>query len=207
MFTQSLFLIFFGVIEVFTANILYLNPITSKSHHLWNKVLIKGLAGNGHNITMVSVDDDENPPSNVHYIYLEAAYDTLHADEDDFLLDLAELGYVQSIIGLNEWCQLSCEGAVKSKGLKNILNYPDDFKFDLVIQDFGCGPCLLPLMHKFKNPPLVSVTAFSNPPFSNHLTGGQKFPATVPHYAIDYPQFMNFPQRIFNTFLYIVDFL
>jgi hypothetical protein len=191
---------------VLPANILFLNTIASPSHHLWNKKLIKGLAEKGHNITMVSVDNDQNPPANVHYIFLEKAYEEIYGDESSsLLLDLSELGPVASIQGSFDWCQACCDGVLKSEGLEKILNYPDSFKFDLLIQDFSCGPCLLPLLHKFNYPPLVSVSAFSNPPYSHHLTGGQKFPAIVPHYTINYPQAMNYQERLFNSFLFAVD--
>lgn len=198
--------IFLSSLEiVFGGNVLFLNTIGSPSHHLWNKRLIKGLTEKGHNITMVSVDNENNPPPNVHYIFLEKTYETIYGGEGNLLLDLAELGPVTSVTALYDWCILSCEGALKSEGLNKILAYPNSFKFDLIIQDFSCGPCLLPLMHKFNYPPLVSVSAFSNPPSSHHLTGGQKFPALVPHYVINYPQVMNYQQRIFNSFLFAVD--
>lgn len=190
------------------ANILFLNSVATPSHHLWDKVLIRGLAEKGHNITMVSVDKDENPPANVHYIHLEKTYSSMYeGSEGVSLLEMADQQFVHALVGVFEWCDLCCVGVMKSKGLDLILNYPDNFKFDLVIYDFTCGPCLLPLLHKFNYPPLVSVTAFSNPPYTHHLTGGQKFPGIVPHYVIDYPQVMSFSQRIFNTLLYAVDTL
>lgn len=198
-------LILLFVSGVFSANILYLNTIASPSHHLWNKKLIKGLADKGHNITMVSVDNDEKPPPNVHYIFIEGVYETLYGDQDNMLMEMAEESIVPSVLSISNWCETCCDGVLKSKGLDTILNYPNSFKFDIVIQDFTCGPCLLPLLHKFNYPPMVSVTAFSNPPYSHHLTGGQKFPAIVPHYVIDYSQLMSYPQRLFNAFLYLVD--
>lgn len=86
--------------------------------------------------------------------------------------------------------------------MKEILNYPDNFKFDLVIHDYTCGPCLLFLMKKFNNPPLVSVTAFSNPDYTYDLVGGHLHPAYVPFYGLTYGCDMNFFQRTWNTFIY-----
>lgn len=186
------------------ANILFLSGIPSPSHHLWNRVLIRGLAAKGHNITMASVDNDQNPYPNIHYIFMEETYPTLYNSGFD-MMELAEVSAVKGVITVNDFCDLACDGILKSKGLEQIINYPDDFKFDLVLYDLTCGPCMLPLVHRFKYPPLVAVTAFSNPPFTPQLIGGQKFPATVPHYYSDYSNHMNFPQRLMNHLLYFLD--
>lgn len=157
---------------------------------------------------MVSVDDDKNPPPNIHYIFMEAVYDTLYGDNNSVdLLEMADESPIEAIYGILGFCEINCEGILNSKGLDIILNYPSDFKFDVVIYDFTCGPCLLPLIHKFNYPPLISVTAFSNPSYTLYLTGGQKFPAIVPHYAINYPQLMSLPQRAFNSLLYLVEMM
>lgn len=187
---------------IYCGNILFLNGVASPSHHLWNRVLVRGLAAKGYNITMVSVDDDKNPQPNIHYIFLEATYDTLYSNSSVDLLQMADQSGLEAIKGVYEWCEANCDGILKSKGLDVILNYPDDFKFDAVIYDFTCGPCLLPLIHKFNYPPLVSVTAFNNPPYSHHLVGGHKYPASVPHFVSNYDQKMNFFQRAHNMLLY-----
>lgn len=188
-------------------NILFLSGIASPSHHLWNRVLAKGLAKDGFNITMVSSDEDKSPPQpNIHYIFLEATYETIYSEDSGVsILEMAEQSSVQALLGVYDWCEKCCDGVIASEGLDVILNYPNDFKFDAVIHDFTCGPCLLPLMHKFNYPPLISVTAFSNPPFTHHLIGGHKYPAYVPHYVLHYKQLMTFPQRFFNTFIYMID--
>lgn len=40
--------------NIFCANILYIDPVVSPSHHIWNEVLVAGLLKNGHNITLIS---------------------------------------------------------------------------------------------------------------------------------------------------------
>lgn len=201
-------LIYFALLFVScgSVNILFLNGIPSPSHHLWNRVLIRGLAAKGHNITMVSVDNDKNPYPNIHYIFMEETYPTLYGNGDGFdLLEFAETKPIAGVIDVNDWCDLACDGVLKSKGLDQIINYPDDFKFDLVLYDFTCGPCMLPLMHKFKYPPLIAVTAYNNPPFTMQLVGGQKYPATVPHYYSEYSNMMSLYERLMNHLLYFLD--
>lgn len=139
---------------------------------------MEGLARKGYNLTIVSVDIDKITLPNMHYIHLEKTYDALYnSDEKIDLLEMANENSFDAIKSMNNFGHLSCLGMLNSNGLDVILNYPDDFKFDAVIYDFTCGPCLLPLVHKFKNPPLIAVSAFNNPPYTVDLIGGQKYPA------------------------------
>lgn len=84
-------------------------------------------------------------------------------------------------------------GCTSSQGFKVLLNYPDDFRFDVVIYDFSAGPCILGFLHKFGYPPLISVSAFGLPPFSPFLVGGHK---PSPYFALKYDSRMNFFERI-----------
>lgn len=120
-------------------NILYLSGIPTTSHFIWNRALINGLAAQGHNLTVLSADIDKKPPHNVHYYHLEEAYPLLEktfalAEDDDSVLGGVRLIY--------DWCHSASEGIAISKGFKAVLNYPDNFKFDLVVNDFTCGRSL-----------------------------------------------------------------
>lgn len=90
--------------------------------------------------------------------------------------------------------------SITTKGFRTLLNYPDDFHFDLVIYDFSVSPCLLPFLHKFKYPPLVGVSAYSNPSYSTEVIGGHKYYAYIPHNMVahDDHRSMTFWQRILN---------
>lgn len=135
---------------------------------LWsrNRALINGLAAAGHNLTVVSNDLDKNPPPNAHYIYLEKTYEEFETGEQQFDLVSDTQGILEGIDLLYDWCHVASIGMAKSKGMKSLLNYPDNFKFDVVIHDFTCGSFLLGFLKKFDNPPLVHVTAFNYPPYS-----------------------------------------
>lgn len=207
--SHSLILVSLAILQsVSGGNILFLSGIPSPSHHIFNRVLAVGLTEKGHNVTFLSADLPKKTIPNLHYIHLEKVYEVfLGGGEAMDILHYADRGTVESILGLRGVISASCTGILASKGLDVILNYPSDFKFDVVIYDFTFGPCLLPLLTKFNNPPLVSISAFANPPYSTDLVGGQKYPAYVPHYAINYSSHMTFFQRCFNTYLYFVDWL
>lgn len=98
-------------------------------------------------------------------------------------------------------------GMVTTTGFQTLLNYPDDFKFDVVLYDYTCGPCLLPFLHKFGYPPLVGVTAFNNPPGTIDLVGGHLYLAYSPFYSLYLDDNMNFWERAYNAYVHVLDSL
>lgn len=97
--------------------------------------------------------------------------------------------------------------ALQSNGFRTLLNYPNDFKFDLIVNDFTIGSCLLPFIHKFNYPPLVAVSAYGHPPFLNDLIGGHHYYAYVPFTMTSFNDAMTFSQRFYNFLLYIEETL
>jgi glucuronosyltransferase len=193
------------------ANILYLHGIISPSHHLWNRILARELAGRGHNVTFLSVDKPIGKTDNLHYIVFEDAYEIFHKNNDDGeefdIMKFSEMINNNKILygtrALTEYAINVCDSIYKTpSGLNKILSYPADFKFDLVINDFTFGPCLLPIIHKFNYPSTIGVSAFLNPSYTDITIGGHKYPAYVPHFVANLPQLMTFTERVYNLLLY-----
>lgn len=191
-------------------NILYLHGIVSPSHHFWNRRLAIGLASKGYNITFLSVDKQNGENiKNLHYIVLEDVYETLYGKHKFNIFEMARENKeekIKSATVSSDFAVLGCRAIMQSKkGFEQILNYPKDFMFDLIVNDFSSGPCLIPLAHKFNYPSIVGVSPFLNPTFTDKIVGGHKYPAYVPHFIIDFPQIMNFHERFFNHLLYWIE--
>lgn len=190
-------------------NILFLNCITSPSHHYWNSQIARGLAIRGHNVTFLSVDKSQNDMKNLHFIHIESIYKVLFNEKKIDLLKMAaesKMNRVKSIFASAKFHFKACEAIMKSmSGVDEILGYPNDFVFDVIINDFSAIPCLVPLTHKFKQAPIVGVSPFLNPPNTINVIGGHKYSSYVPHYRTDFPQIMNFYQRFQNYLLYLVE--
>jgi glucuronosyltransferase len=196
------------------ANILYFHGVFSPSHHIWNSALARGLASAGHNVTFLSTDPPKTATKNLHYIVIENGYEILdkllNSDHDDYdiIKHSQEINKnkFKAATFLVEYAIKSCEAMVSSpSGLDKLLAYPDDFKFDVVINDFTCGSCLLPFLQKFNYPSVIGVSAFLNPPFTDSIVGGHKYPAYVPHYLLNFPQIMSFYQRAYNLAIYTTE--
>ncbi|XP_055841021.1 UDP-glucosyltransferase 2-like [Episyrphus balteatus] len=192
-----------------SANILGLMPIVSPSHHGWNSVLMHRLGELGHNVTILSVDipkPNEKIPKSVHYIHLEKGYSIYdHGDVKFDINDFIKSGPFEGIKVLNDAVLIISELCFKSNGFQQLLNYPNSFKFDLVIHDYTMGPLLLPFLAKFNYPPSIGMSAYHNPPITMDYMSNPYFPAYVPFPSTTFKTEMNFWQRLENTLLIIYD--
>lgn len=204
------FLLFLVITQTFGVNILYLNDVLSPSHHLWNRVLAMKLASIGYNVTFLTLEKPKVEMENLHYLVIEGAFQAFYEVENFNLLAEAKINTENKIKSASsmmvDFVTKGCRAVMKGKhGIEKILSYPDNFKFDIVVNDFSAGPCLLPLIHKFKYPPVVGVSPFLIPSYTTYSIGGHKYPAYVPLYIIDLPQIMNFYQRFYNHLLYWIE--
>lgn len=206
----KILLLIFEINRCQSENILYFYSIASPSHNLWNNVLAQELSKVGHNVTFLSLHPKSaDKIENFYHIFIENVYELAYSEyaktefSSDYLSNQSDREKIQDF---TKFCYIGCKSILKSpKGLDIILNYPNNFKFDLIISDFTCGPCLLPLLHKFNYPSLISVTPFNNPSSTVNLIGGHKFPGYVPHYVNNSPQMMSFKQRVYNNILHWIE--
>lgn len=195
--------------QTVAVNILYLSDVLSPSHHLWNKVLATKMASLGYNVTFLALEKPKVEMKNLHYVVIEEAFQAFYEVEKFDLIEESKMNAENKLASaamIVNFVTKGCRAVMKGKhGIEKILSYPDDFKFDVVLNDFSAGPCLLPLIHKFNYPPVVGVSPFNNPSYTTYLIGGHKYPSYVPLFIIDFPQVMNFYQRLYNHLLYWIE--
>ncbi|XP_059613971.1 UDP-glycosyltransferase UGT5-like [Phlebotomus argentipes] len=170
-----------------SANILVLEAVPSPSHHIWIRTITTALAAAGHNVTSLSTDIEEETPENLHYLHLDKVYDVMYNPEDeDFEMefnyfDMGNLNSYLQLFMFVDFTEIILKGSLKSTGFRQLLDYPDDFKFDLVIHDFMVSGILLPFAKKFNNPPIIALTAFFSVEYSASVVGGTLNTAYVPY--------------------------
>ncbi|XP_044263388.1 UDP-glycosyltransferase UGT5-like [Tribolium madens] len=194
----------FTVKCVLSANILFVSPIPSPSHHIWNRALALGLVNKGYNVTLIGPDKDKVQPKNYSHIYIEGLYEELYESFD--INEMSTYNPAKMMSEFEEWCIFACEKSLHSQGLKKLLSYPQDF-FELIIFDVTSGPCLYPLMQKFNYPPSIAVTAFLLPTFVSHNFGNQLYPSYIPWYGLQYTTHMTFTERVWNFLFTYADII
>ena len=176
----KLFVAFLSVVD--SANILFLLPVPSPSHRLYNNVLIEGLAEQGHNLTILTVEYERSRP-NVTYIYMENIYESL---SEFYIKTPRSLNPKFPFTIIKERHQLNnfiSRKMFETKGLRQLANYPKTFKFHAVVFDFTLGQSLLAFVEHFKFPPLVSVSPLSLPSSLATASSTQIFPSCIPHFS------------------------
>lgn len=108
---------------------------------------------------------------------------------------------------MQEYALTIAKGVVKSVGYETLMNYPNNFKFDLILVDYTMGPHLLGFVHRFNYPPLIGMTAFLNSPNTIDLIGHHFFSGYIPHWSTTYDTNMTFWERFENTFIHLFDCL
>lgn len=110
------------------------------------------------------------------------------------------------VLQMYEMMDAMCEALFNSTGMAQLNSYPDTFKFDLIIHDYTITPCHLAVLPKFQYPPVIGISAFSNPPYTADTVGGDRLGLTVkPYYTLNYDKNMNVLQRINNGFVNFLD--
>uniref|UniRef100_A0A1B0D9R0 Uncharacterized protein n=1 Tax=Phlebotomus papatasi TaxID=29031 RepID=A0A1B0D9R0_PHLPP len=192
-----------------SANILVLEGVPSPSHHIFITTLSQALAARGHNVTSITSDLDDYKTPNLTYLYLDKLKEYLEspAFQEIDMLEYGTMNPWLSALFMPWYIVDFLDSEILSTGFRQLLDYPDDFEFDLVLYDYLLGPALLPFVHKFKNPPLVGLTAFYSPSTTANFVGSVFNPAFVPYGYIDTFTVTSFWSRLNNYLLHVVDYV
>lgn len=155
-------------------------------------------------MTALSLQVENNPPENVHFLQMEGVYEAIFNDPKSAQSDFFSMGKMSPfgmLFEFEEFCVNCCRFSLKSKGFAELMNYPADFKFDLVINDYLVGPCIsAAALHKFNRPPLVLVTAYNGITTSTPFAGSFAYSGLVPNHEFDATEDMCFYDRVMNFF-------
>lgn len=192
-------------------------------------MIINELALRGHNVTVISPFKNKNALPGAHYIHFGDEFQSTLPEYVKMYMNSPEpMSPFQEQFLLADSLSICCSGrylsfcifhligfhsifllaeSLNTSGVRTLLNYPNDFKFDVIINDFTVGSCFLPFLHKFNYPPLISISAYGHPPFLNDLVGGHHYYAYVPHNTLKLDEKMSFYQRFFNFLIYFEEMM
>lgn len=174
--------IFWGISIVQSANILFLLPVPSPSHRVWNNVLIEALAERAHNLTVLTVEYERSRP-NVTYIRMENIYESLSEYHNKTPWSLSPKGPFTIIKQHHQRNNFISRKLFQSAGLEQLANYPRSFIFHAVIFDFTLGQSLLGFVEFFNFPPLISVSPHALPSALARASSTQILPSYISHYS------------------------
>lgn len=198
-----LILLIIFVKNVVPANILFISSLPSASHHIWNRSIMEGLVEKGHNLTVLTVEI-ERSYKNMNFILMENVYEDMI---ENYFTD--ELGYHQNEFKtIKDYYNLIgylSRVLVETKGVQQLLDYPNTFKFDVILHDFTSSQFLLGFVEKFGRPPLISVSPFGIPPYIYAVSNTPVLPSYMPHYATTFTDDLSIIERFKNLLFFAFD--
>lgn len=196
--------------DVNSANILFLSGSLSAGHHIWNRVLAKTLSDRGHNVTFVTPERDvADVNGRLHFIHLENVYERIIEKFSNSPFRENHLQSKQPIYRrIKESYRLSSAISAeifRSSGIRQLLEYPPSFQFDLVIHDSSSSPALLGFWLHFQRPPLVTVSPSTMPLHLWSVAGIPFHPGLMLHPLADFSPYPVVATRVYNTIYYLFD--
>ncbi|KAK7865281.1 hypothetical protein R5R35_012577 [Gryllus longicercus] len=183
------------------SNVLMILTTPTPSHHIWSSPLVEALAARGHNLTVLSPTPLKPPRANVTDIVIEGSLEYTDADTDyHALTQISTLEWIRTTM---EWYANSCNYSLSTKGVRQLFDYPDDFRFDLIVIEGSGGECLLGFVEKFGRPPVVAINGFGNPQWLNWNVGNPDHPAYVSHSQLTLRWPFSFTDKLKNVLMYL----
>ncbi|GJQ80787.1 hypothetical protein Trydic_g9378 [Trypoxylus dichotomus] len=190
--------------HAYCVNILYVDPVASPSHHIWNEVLVSGLLEKGHNVTLIGHYDIRINSENYTLLKIEGV-DAIYANMDISDKVTTVKSSVMKLREIWDFITAFVDLDLNSSALEKLLEYPRNH-FDLIIFDITSGQYLYPLIQYFEKPPVMAVAPIGLPPYILGAMGSH-FYSYYPIYVTPYTDKMSFSQIVENFFLYTADFV
>ncbi|CAH1173993.1 unnamed protein product [Phaedon cochleariae] len=198
----SIILLLRAISSVSCANILLAEDLASPSHQIWNYAIADALVASGHNVTVIGPKTISTENRKFHYIPLEGLLDEIGVFLPDDYMHLSTLGNIKMF---NDFIITTCNHTIHTKGLQKLMDYPKDFKFDLILLDLTATPCFLPLLERFNSPPAIVISAMTLSPVLSELFGNS-FPASyIPYIFLKNTARMDFSERLHNFIFSKID--
>lgn len=168
------------------------------------KVLSYSLVESGHNVTSLSAYvETVNVPKNLHYIYLEAVEEALYGGDHD-LLEMNQMSLWEFFLAFKAYFAQNEEAMRESKGYQQLLDYPPEFKFDLIIIDILSTPGAYIFAEKFRGSPMITASAYPVPYSANIFEGVPYSFSYIPNELITWPM-DSLLDRLKSLFVYVAN--
>lgn len=167
-----------------TKNVLFLDSVGSPSHQVWMHSLTRAVASHGYNVTTITCQQIKEAPENLHVYH----WHEVHQAHDDEEIDFLQMSSMRSWERFNFFAAFledMDQLAMDSIAVKAILNYPQDFKFDLIIYDYLGPAAFLVFADRFPRARLIGASAYPFIEYSDKITKAPHLSAFIPNTYMD----------------------
>ncbi|XP_058123361.1 UDP-glycosyltransferase UGT5-like [Anopheles ziemanni] len=184
------------------ARILSIFPTMSKSHWILGSALMKELALDGHEVTVISPFRLSNAPKN--YRHVEIVYNSHRFEEVmDEVFEKIDDSIVQKMMQLGSFFEEIANTTLTSPEVQTLLHSEKE-TFDLLVLEIFVNDVFLGFADRF-NCPVVGMSTFGASSWVNSLTGSPQPLSYVPHPMMGLTDRMNFWERLTNVLFTALD--
>ncbi|XP_045517902.1 UDP-glycosyltransferase UGT5-like [Pieris brassicae] len=189
-----------------SANILYVVPVSSRSHDIFLRPIGLELANRGHNITVITSFDVPNSPENYHKVVVERKeiWDLMGTARPN-IFETTKISTIELINTILWKAGLAfTEHILNSTEVQDFLK--QDNNYDLVICETFVQDAIYYFSHRY-NAPLVLVTPFGNCMRHNIAVGNPLQLATIHYEFVPIENPKSFLGRMKNLFISIYEYV
>lgn len=186
-----------------TKNVLVLDGVASPSHQVWMHSLSRSMAAHGYNVTSLSCKLIKSESPNLHGYLLDNMYPE---EEDTNFLEMTSMSPLEKMKFFLEFTSVYEEIVPQSSGFKAIMNFPKDFKFDLIVFDYIGVHSLLAFADRYPTARLIGASAYPAIEFTNLVTKAPGLPSFIPNMYMDDVE-QTFCSRLGSFLLYVLNHL
>ncbi|KAF7266712.1 hypothetical protein GWI33_019985 [Rhynchophorus ferrugineus] len=171
-------------------------PVPARSHYILGNALGKGLANQGHEVTLIGGFSEPNPPKNYKEIVLDA--DALREQEKHTkrnMFDMASVSPFFQIFFLNYVSDMIMNFFFNSTDVQALLKSNETFDA-VILEQFLCDG-LQALGHHFNAPVIIFSTIGSNR-WVNNLVANPEPASYIPDLFLSSTGDMTFNERAYN---------
>ncbi|XP_055316609.1 UDP-glucosyltransferase 2-like [Sitodiplosis mosellana] len=175
-------------------------PTTSRSHYYIGHNLMKALAEDGNEVTVISPFKQNKPINNYKEVFLEHSWELSRKTmaKNNFV-DLSGVHFWEFIFMSYSTGMNMTNWTVSSKNFQDFIKIKQHF--DAVIVEVLLNDALLALGNYY-NAPVIGLSAFGASKFTTDLVGTPNFASYIPFTINHYTDRMNFWQRMYNSLAY-----
>ncbi|XP_031625529.1 UDP-glucuronosyltransferase 2C1-like [Contarinia nasturtii] len=180
--------------------ILGILPVPSKSHYYIGHSLLKGLALEGHDVTVMSPFKEEKPIKNYKEVLIENVVENWRKvmAKHNFL-DWGNTYFWNTALKYYEMGVILTNWTVSSKNVKEFIKIKQHF--DVVVAEVGSVEAII-AFGNYNNAPVVALSTFGASKATTDLVGTPNFASYVPCVSKPYTDRMTFWQRMQNSLCY-----
>uniref|UniRef100_A0A1Y9H2G3 UDP-glucuronosyltransferase n=1 Tax=Anopheles dirus TaxID=7168 RepID=A0A1Y9H2G3_9DIPT len=177
-----------------SAKILSIFPTMSKSHWIVGSTLMKHMAAEGHEVTVISPFPMKNAPPTYRHVGIE--HTRMLEDMMDKAFERIDDSIVQKMLKLQHFVNAIVNTTLTSPEVQALLH--SDETFDLLVLEIFFDEAFLGFAARF-NCPVVAMSTFGASPWITSLIGSPMPLSYVPHPMLSFTNRMNFWQRLGNV--------